>query len=58
MAKKDEPPRMETDPDLKRRYEEALKLLRASPTRQAVMDHRYWPWKRRAEAFLAKLDGE
>ena len=36
----------------------ALKLLREAPTRAAIEHHRYWPWKRRVEAFLIKLDAE
>lgn len=41
---------------------EAVKLLRDSPTRQAVDQccdkssaHRYWPWRRRVETFLESL---
>lgn len=43
------------DPKL---YDEALKLLRESPSRQKLQEHFYWPWKRRAEAFLKKVDAE
>lgn len=42
------------DPKL---YEEAVALLRSSPTRQKITDHFYWPWKRKAEAFVKKIEG-
>ena len=35
----------------------AIKLLMESPTRAALEHHRYWPWRRRVEAFLATLEG-
>lgn len=35
--------------------DEALKLLRESPPRTAVVEHRYWPWKRKVETFLERL---
>ena len=46
---------MAKDDGTKKLLDEALGLLKDSPTRMAVEHHKYWPWKRRAEAFLAKL---
>lgn len=47
----------------KEQYEEAIKILRGAPPKQAISHccdksgaHRYWPWRRRVETFLSKLD--
>lgn len=51
------------EPDHRGLYEEALRLLREAPTRHAMdrccdksPTHRYWPWRRRVEDFLEKVD--
>ena len=47
---------MAKDAPTLKQCDEALQLLREAPPRAAIQEHRYWPWRRKVEAFLEKLD--
>lgn len=37
-------------------YDELVAVLRAAPPRRMVLDQRFWDWRGRLEALLARLD--
>jgi len=37
-------------------YQELVDLLRSAPPRQMVEDQRYWDWRRKVEAMLARVE--
>lgn len=42
--------------DSKPTYEELILLLRDAPPRQMVEDQRYWDWRKKVEALLARVE--
>ena len=44
--------------EIKPTYEDLVALLRAAPPRQMIDDQRYWDWRTRVEATLARVEEE
>lgn len=42
--------------DARPTYADLVALLRDAPPRQMIADQRYWDWRRRVEACLARLE--
>lgn len=43
---------------MKPTYEELVALLRDAPPRQMIDDQRYWDWRNKVEALLARVDDD
>ena len=43
-------------PEIPPTYDELVQVLRAAPPRTMLLDQRYWDWRNRLDALLARLD--
>ena len=41
---------------MKPTYDELVLLLRQAPPRQMIADQRYWDWRKKVEALLARVE--